>query len=291
MRISILMLTLSALTRMCMFGQSSDAPTFEVASIKPASPSATGMSCSGGPGTSSPGSWRCSNVPLSFLISQYYELQPYEFPRNATCCQGRFDLSAKAPEGTTDRDFPRMIQNLLEERLKLKLHHEKKEMAIFELTAGERTVKLKESRPGASSEPKDPWVAPVYSIGKDGYPVFPVGHSGLVTVNGHVRWVEFNVSMDQIVRTLSFHLGRPVLDITELKGMYDIDMKWFVDVGLLLEMAGRRDELAELPDDTGSAGPTLIRAVQDQLGLRLISKKGLGDIVVIDHVEKLPSGN
>jgi uncharacterized protein (TIGR03435 family) len=46
-----------------------------------------------------------------------------------------------------------------------------------------------------------------------------------------------------------------------------------------------------LPDDTGPTGPTLIRAVQDQLGLKLNSKKGFGDIVVIDHVEKVPTEN
>ena len=46
--------------------------------------------------------------------------------------------------------------------------------------------------------------------------------------------------MQEIVKTLSYYLGRPVIDATGLKGKYDIDMKWFVDVALLLEMAGRR---------------------------------------------------
>src|ERR1035437_3180901 len=86
-----------------------------------------------------------------------------------------------------------------------------------------------------------------------------------------------------------FPLSR-VVDATRLKGKYDIDMKWGVDVAWLLEMAGRRDQIAELPD-TGPTGPTLIRAVQDQLGLKLNSKKGLGDFVVVDHVEKVPTEN
>lgn len=38
-------------------------------------------------------------------------------------------------------------------------------------------------------------------------------------------------------------------------------------------------------------GPTLILAVQEQLGLRLESKKGMVDFVVVDHVEKIPAGN
>ena len=90
-------------------------------------------------------------------------------------------------------------------------------------------------------------------------------------------------------RCRSTWAGR-VVDATRLKGKYDIDMKWGVDVAWLLEMAGRRDQIAELPD-TGPTGPTLIRAVQDQLGLKLNSKKGLGDFVVVDHVEKVPTEN
>jgi uncharacterized protein (TIGR03435 family) len=96
--------------------------------------------------------------------------------------------------------------------------------------------------------------------------------------------------LQEIVKTLSFHLGAPVVDATGLRGKYDIDMTWNIDVAWLLERAGRRDQIEELPDD-GPSGPTLIRAVQDQLGLKLNSKKGLGDIVVVDHVEKVPIEN
>jgi uncharacterized protein (TIGR03435 family) len=290
MRPLILVLTCLNLCRMCAYGQAADAPSFEVASVKPASPSATAISCSGGPGTTSPGIWRCSNVPLAFLISRSYGFQAYQFTPRAPCCQGRFDFTAKVPVGATKEQFQRMIQKLLEERLKLKLHHEQKEMAIYELTVGEKGPKVKESAPDASSEPEDPWAPPEYSMGKDGYPVFPAGRGGLAGPNGHYRWTGFNLSMQEIVKTLSFHLGRPVVDATRLKGKYDIDMKWGVDVAWLLEMAGRRDQIAELPD-TGPTGPTLIRAVQDQLGLKLNSKKGLGDFVVVDHVEKVPTEN
>jgi len=77
---------------------------------------------------------------------------------------------------------------------------------------------------------------------------------------------------------------------TRLTGRYDTDLKWAVDVALALEMAGRPDEAAEVPD-LGTPGPTLIRAVQDQLGLKLTSTKGPGDIVVIDHIERVPTDN
>jgi uncharacterized protein (TIGR03435 family) len=102
--------------------------------------------------------------------------------------------------------------------------------------------------------------------------------------------VGFRLALPEIVKTLSFHLGRPVIDATGLTGKYDIDMRWGIDIAWLLERSGHRDEIGDLPD-SGPPGPPLIRVVQDQLGLKLNSKKGLGDIVVIDHLEKVPTEN
>jgi uncharacterized protein (TIGR03435 family) len=107
---------------------------------------------------------------------------------------------------------------------------------------------------------------------------------------GHYRWTGFNLSMQEIVKTLSGQLGRPVVDATGLKGKYDINMTWTIDLAWVLESSGRRDLIPDLPD-SGPNGPTLIHAVRDQLGLQLISKKGPGEIVVVDHVEKVPIEN
>jgi uncharacterized protein (TIGR03435 family) len=87
-------------------------------------------------------------------------------------------------------------------------------------------------------------------------------------------------------------LGRPVVDATELKGKYDVDLKWVVDLDFLLSERAKaeiREQVGELPD-TGS-GPTLVRAVQNQLGLRINSRKGSAEIVVIDHREQVPTQN
>jgi uncharacterized protein (TIGR03435 family) len=96
--------------------------------------------------------------------------------------------------------------------------------------------------------------------------------------------------LPEIIKTLSFYLGRPVTDATGLTGKYDIDMRWGIDIAWALETSGHSEEIENLPD-SGPIGPPLIRAVQDQLGLKLNSKKGHGDIVVIDHLEKAPTAN
>ena len=290
MRPSIVVASCLTLASVYGYRQAEDTQSFEVASVKPAPLSARAITCSGGPGTNDPATWRCSNVPLGYLITLAYGFEAYQFRPNHPCCQARFDFTAKVPEGTTKEQFRRMLQNLLVERFKLALHLERKEMAVYELTVRENGPKMKASAPDAAPGQEDPWEIAPYSIGKDGYPVFPAGRAGLAGPNGHYRWTGFNLSMGEIVKTLSFHLGRPVVDATGLGGKYDIDMTWGIDVAWLMESAGLREQIGELPD-TGPVGPSLIRAVQDQLGLKLNSTKGPGDIVVVDHLEKVPTEN
>jgi uncharacterized protein (TIGR03435 family) len=66
-------------------------------------------------------------------------------------------------------------------------------------------------------------------------------------------------------------LDRPVIDTTGIKGRYDFTLEW-----------------AQRDTDTG---PSLFTALQEQLGLRLVAQKGPVEILVIDHVEKVPAEN
>jgi uncharacterized protein (TIGR03435 family) len=186
-----------------------------------------------------------------------------------------------------------MLQNLLVERFQLTFHREQKEMAIYELTVGKKGPKMKKSAPDATPEPEEPWAVPEFSMGTDGYPVFPAGRGGLAGGNGYYRWTGFNVSVQEIVKTLSGQLGRPVVDATGLKGTYDIDITWIIDMSEIQAYLRARGmiEIADLPVAEADSGPTLQHAVQDQLGLELISKRGHGDIVVVDHVAKVPLEN
>ncbi|HEY1220838.1 MAG TPA: TIGR03435 family protein [Bryobacteraceae bacterium] len=248
--------------------------------------------CSGGPGTASPGIWRCSNVPLAFLIIQAYGFEAYQFQPSSSCCQADFDIAARVPERTTREQFRQMLQNLLAERLKLKFHYEQKGMAIFELTVGKKGLKMKESAPEAVSVPEEPGAIPEFSIDHDGCPVFAAGRGGRTEGRACNRWTGFSLSVQEIAKMLSFNLGRKVVDGTGLKGKYDVDMKWYIDVAWQVERLApdQREQIGELPADLPH-GPSLMRAVRDQLGLELISKTGPGDIVVVDHFEKVPAEN
>ena len=82
----------------------------------------------------------------------------------------------------------------------------------------------------------------------------------------------FAITMPMLANELARIAGRPVVDKTDLAGEYDYVLQWTPDT------------------DTGSLGPTIFTALQDQLGLRLESTKTPVDVVVIDHVER-PSAN
>jgi len=261
---------------------------FEVASIKLAQV-LNRIACSGGPGTASPGIWRCSGVPLGFLITQAYDFQAYQFAPAHPCCRDRYDFTATVPGGATRAQFREMLRNLLVERFGLKLHLEEKEMPVFELTVGSEGVRLTSRAAQDVPVPGDPWEIVPYSIGKDGFPVFPEGRNGLAGAASRYRWVARGVSLQEIVKTLSFHLGRPVVDATGLKGLYDIDLRWVIDLAWLEERAAS-PELSEAATNQAS-GPSLTRAVEQQLGLKLNTKKGRGEIVVIDYLSKAPLRN
>jgi uncharacterized protein (TIGR03435 family) len=93
-----------------------------------------------------------------------------------------------------------------------------------------------------------------------------------------------------IIGTLSHELGVPiVLDQTGLTGEYDFTLKWTPDSGFSARTAnsGQDSDSAPLPDPSGTS---IFTALQEQLGLKLETKKAPVDVLVITHVER-PSGN
>ena len=97
----------------------------------------------------------------------------------------------------------------------------------------------------------------------------------MAMIGGRARMRASSESMEDFARKLMGQLQQPVTDTTGLTGEYDFSLYW--DAGT---------PAAEL-----DSAPTLIQALQDQLGLKLESAKGKVDVLVIDHVEKIPTDN
>ena len=92
------------------------------------------------------------------------------------------------------------------------------------------------------------------------------------------------VPLSMLARSLSDQLGRIVNDETGLTGNYDIKLEFAPDANSPLMRMAQGGDHEPPPVDTEH--PTLIAAVQEQLGLRLEAKKEPVDTWVIEKAEK-----
>jgi uncharacterized protein (TIGR03435 family) len=240
---------------------------FEVASVKPAPLDARGSRCTGGPGTSDPGSLRCDNFSLSFLVMMAYNLRGFQLNAPAWMDTTRYNIVANIPPGTDRRQFGLMQQRLLAQWFGLQVHFEKKDMAVYELTVGKGGPKLKESQEPAAEKPEAAWRPPA-----GGPPVRTMAH---LERKGD--------SIADLANFLSNQLGQPVVDTTGLDGRYDYTLSF------LMEPGGRAAGPANGSEP--EFGINIIDAVRDQLGLRLEKKKGQADVLVVDRAERTPIEN
>ena len=87
--------------------------------------------------------------------------------------------------------------------------------------------------------------------------------------------------MIAFVNALSQFTGKTVVDRTGLTGLFEADLRWTPD--LPSRIASTPPSGPETPPGDDSNGPSLTTALQQQLGLKLESRKELVDMLVIDR--------
>jgi uncharacterized protein (TIGR03435 family) len=285
------------------------AQEFEAASVKPAPPPAGGrmmVGMNGGPGSQDPERISYNNVSLKEVMKIAYDVKEHQISGPDWLNSERFDITATMAPGTTKEQFHKMLQNLLAERFKLTLHHEKKDLPAFVLTVSKKGPKMKPSdeemkkEDGAAPDAPPP---PPGKIGKDGFPEMPPGRRGgpsIMMMPGKAKLMEEKTTMDELAGQLERFVGRPVVNQTELKGKFDFELHFAPDMSLI---GGGRGVVMMAPIGAagGAAGemrievtdsePTIFAAVQEQLGLKLESQKALVDVLVVDRLEKVPTEN
>jgi len=278
-----------AITFLCVAAHGQTTTTFEVASIKPATPlGPLGMRADrrGGPGTNDPGLYTCQNCPVEWVVSEAYDLQPWEYAGPDWLQHVRFDFAAKVPAGTTKEAFRTMLQNLLADRFRLAVHREKKEMAVYELTVARNGPKFRESAPRNAPDGND---GSNLRLDKDGFPILGRGTT-MAVVSGHARIRSDDQPIAWFARMLSGQLQSPVTDGTKLQGKYDFIVSWSIAADGASGGSGGDSGAGSLrPADLYREA--LIGAVQSQLGLKIEKKKGQAEVLVIDHIDKSPIGN
>jgi uncharacterized protein (TIGR03435 family) len=174
------------------------------------------------------------------------------------------DVDARAPLNASDDQIRLMFQSLLEDRYKLRIHRETREIPEYELV--DINAKLDPSH--ATDNPM-----PITVEGK----ALKIP-SGKCSISGWLdgdRMICHAAPAERIVAEISSSLRSPVVDRTGLTQTYDVNLLF-------------ASENRKLPEDQTPA-PSLEDAIRD-LGLKLKKGKGPVEVIVVDHVEK-PSGN
>jgi uncharacterized protein (TIGR03435 family) len=280
---------LAVLVAVGLSGQTSTGATFEAATVKPSPPNDGHYvrGCKGGPGTGDPTLWRCTNATIAMLAVQSYAIRRYQLSAPDWMSSENYEIEARVAQNTTKDQFREMIRDLLNVRFKLQFHWSKKEMAGYDLVVANGGAKLRESGEHAPEDSKD--VPRAYggngaADDASGYPNIPRSCSGCMAVNagGKARYRAVNEFVKDFAGFLDAQLGLPVTDVTGLLGRYDIALSWTSGGGISPRAGSESD-----PD----AGLTIESAVQQQLGLKLVPRKGLVDVFIVDKAEKKPVGN
>jgi len=264
-------------------GQAPAPPKFEVASVKRASPPTEGQGIEqhGGPGTNDPGQISYTRMPLSRVLRIAFGTGwEFELSGPAWLDTELYTITAKVPPGTTQEQFKLMLQDLLVQRFGLQFHRDQKIVPAYDLVVASGGPKFKES---------DPQPAPPVAD-KDDFPVLPDGVNYRASFKNGRNRASARLTMAQFAGRLERDTGRPVRDRTGLQGTYDLKLDYSVaGLGGQLWMVRAQQRLdADAPDD---GGPTLFNALQRQLGLKLEDRKEPFDVIVIDHLEKVPTEN
>jgi uncharacterized protein (TIGR03435 family) len=256
---------------------------FEVASVKACNGAAAsdGLGRKGGArqtSNSSPVTLNLPCMPARFFINLAYIIsnaRPNDLGPTPVLEGGpawidsdRYQITAKAMDAVSKEAMNGpMLRTLLEERFRLKIHSETREVPIYELTVAKGGLKLAPSKETKcitrdlsqlSLPPGEkPWC---------GLPKGTVGPN-LITEDLP------GGTMAQFAQALS-QSGRMIVDKTGVTGQFDFHVEYSPD---------RLDLSSDL------TSPSL-DSVLAKLGLKLERGKGHRDFIIIDHVEK-PSEN
>jgi uncharacterized protein (TIGR03435 family) len=165
----------------------------------------------------------------------------------------------------------------------LTIQRETKELPVYTLLLGKNGSKLVEAKVDDTAPSSPPQGSP----GRGGFggpnTIMMGFDAGAFTMTGKA------VPITNLVRNLSMNLRRSVVDKTGLTGKYDFTLRFAPDMSMAVQTpppGGAIDGASPIGTASDSTAPTLVVAIQEQLGLKLESTKGPVEIIVINHVEK-----
>jgi uncharacterized protein (TIGR03435 family) len=248
-------------------------------------------------------------LSLSDLIRIAYKVKSYQIQGPDWMGGERFNISAKLPEGAKEDQVPEMLQALLAERFKLTIHRQSKEQNVYALVVAKGGPKLKEAEPEpAKSTPEPPGNGAVRMTGDiqgKGMVVSggPNGNQTKMTMNNGLMHMENSrMPIAGLVEMLARFVDKPVVDMTELKGSYQIGIDLSMDdlrniarasgmAGMMPGGAAPGGGDASRPAEAAADPSSSVFTSVQQLGLKLEPRKSSVDLIIVDHLEKSPTEN
>jgi uncharacterized protein (TIGR03435 family) len=231
------------------------AQEFEVVSVKPNKSNSNGSHSH-----SDQGSLTGENLTLRSMILTAYQIKDYQLEAPDWLNSERFDLAAKFPEGLPrNREkysaaLAAMMQKMLADRFKLAVHRDQKTFEVYGLVVGKKGIKMKE-----------------------------VPANGTNSNSHDTQYVTTCITMDRFAEFLARRMDLPVVDMTGLTASYAFTLDWVPESR---QPSDGKSLVGDAP-----TGPTLRDALQDQLGLKLETRKAPIEIIVVDHAERVPTEN
>jgi len=257
---------------------------FEVASVKPNGSRDLRARMDIQPG----GRFTATNVSLRMLITNAYQLFNYQIAKGPDWVEkDRWDVAAKGEEGSrpatparspgVPSDTQVLLQALIEDRYKLKAHKETRNLRVYNLVVMKGRVKIKLSDNQTPPAPRDDAEIPRPYWGG------AIEHGNVMLGPSNIHAT--GITLAELARSLSLVLGRQVVDRTMLKGRYDISLEWTSDISQPMDIYDPTMPFPRYPN-----APSIYTAIEERLGLRLVSSNGPVEVLIIDNVQK-PTAN
>lgn len=221
----------------------------------------------GGPGTSDPGRIHFPLISLKELLQRgwpsYHDVEGPGWLETQVVA-----VDATMPAATTQEQFQEMLRNLVIERFGLRFHIDSRGINGYSLAVAKGGLKIKESEDQSDSK----WARPNPPTRSDDehFPVYEGSGHWMVSsqVRDRARIQGHQVTMPELARSLGNAMDATVTDATGLTKKYDLSVTYDHD-----------------------SPQSLAAALQSQLGLKLDTEKLPVKVMVIDHMERVPSGN
>jgi bla regulator protein blaR1 len=232
--------------------------SFDVASVRPHDPADKTFVVH----MPAAGHFTAEGAPVNLLVMLAYGVQESQIAGGpAWFGAEKWDINAKCDDERHSGDeTKRMLQHLLEERFSLKIHREAQQRPVYIVTVAKGGPKFRPSEKNATN----------------------------IRSGAHSISME-RASIAGMTGVLATALGRPVVDRTELTGLYDLSVVWddapVSDGGLPGTKALDAQE-GPAGDEHGS----IFTAVREQLGLRLEASRAAVEVLVVDSVQR-PGAN